>query len=84
MEAIVTTYTTRSSGSGRMKATAFGHTITLPFQHRLDNLGNHEAAARALAQKMGRHVGYALVSGLMPNGHDYVWLFVRTDGRRRG
>ncbi|MFI5298203.1 MAG: hypothetical protein ACHREM_08910 [Polyangiales bacterium] len=83
MEAIITSYTSNRSGQSRMRAVAYGagNTITIPFQHGLDSLGNHEAAAKALSEKMNK-MGYMLMHGLMPNGHDYVWLFVSAKGRR--
>jgi hypothetical protein len=54
MQAIQTRYLTNVRGS-RVKAFAEAGSVTLSWDHRLNPEGNHQAAAEALANKLGWH-----------------------------
>lgn len=64
---------TNTRGS-RISAKAQAGRVSVPYDHALSVQGNHEAAARALAEKFG-WVG-KLVGGGNPEGTGEVFVFV--------
>lgn len=72
MQAVVTKFLgpTDSRGS-RIKASAFGGSVTLGWNYALDSQENHRAAAQALLAKMGWAGSY--VHGVLPSG-DHVFV----------
>lgn len=78
MQAIVTKNLgpTNSRGS-RVKATAQAGSITIAWDHALNSDGNHEAAALALALKLGWLKGdVRLACGGMPDGRGNAYVLV--------
>jgi len=80
MQAIVTKFfgPTNSRGS-RVKAKCQAGSVTLSWDHALNLDGNHDAAAQALASKLGwdRKEYYGkMVSGSLPDGTGNVYVFV--------
>lgn len=81
-QAITTTYKGPTDHRGaRIIARADAGSITVPYDHALDALENHTAAAEALAQKLkwdgvwcggGTRAGYVYV--LMPDDISKGWL----------
>jgi hypothetical protein len=63
--------------SGRIKATAWGGSITVGYNHALDGQGNHKAAADALIAKMGWNGTYAQGGNAKGDGGYY---FVNVEG----
>lgn len=61
---------------GRIKATAWAGSVTVPYDHALDVQGNHAAAALALRYKMGWQGKFA--QGGNAKGDGYV--FVNVEG----
>jgi hypothetical protein len=67
MQAIRTKYLGATNFRGsRFKATAQAGSVTVPYDHALDNEDNHYAAALALCAKFGW--SGRLVSGFLSNG----------------
>jgi hypothetical protein len=62
---------TNARGS-RVKAVAQAGSVTVTWNHALDQNANHNAAARALAEKFG-WVG-AWFGGGLETGNCYVWV----------
>jgi len=58
---------TNTRGS-RIKASAYAGTITVAYDHSLNNDENHRAAADALCVKMGWFVADALINAYLPKG----------------
>jgi len=80
MQAIVTKFfgPTNSRGS-RVKAKCQAGSVTLGWDHALNPDGNHDAAAQALASKLGwTSDAYGqLVGGGLPDGRGNAYVFVR-------
>jgi hypothetical protein len=72
-QAIETKYlgATNAKG-GRIKATAWGGSITLPYDHALDVQGNHKAAADALIAKLGWTGTFAQGANVKGDGYYFV------------
>lgn len=64
---------TNTRGS-RIKATAYGGSVTVGYDHALDSFENHEAAAKALQKKLGW--SGKLQAGGLPNGKGYCFVRV--------
>lgn len=82
MKAIVTKYHgATDTKPGRYSATAEGvGRIYKSSDYDLTSYGNHEAMARALAEKHGwLRDGSRLAGGCLPDGKHYAWVFVQTD-----
>jgi hypothetical protein len=62
---------------GRIKATAWGGSVTVGYNHALDSQGNHKAAADALIAKMGWNGTYAQGGNAKGDGGYY---FVNVEG----
>ncbi|MDK4729358.1 hypothetical protein [Rhizobium phaseoli] len=56
----------------RVKATAEAGSITVSWDHALNSEQNHDAAAKALAEKFGWRGAW--FSGGTPTGNCYVWV----------
>ena len=63
----------------RVKATCQAGSVTLSWDDTLDVDGNHNAAAGALAAKLGwdRNCYGTMHSGGMPDGNGNVYVFVK-------
>ncbi len=72
-QAIETKYlgATNAKG-GRIKATAWAGSITLPYDYALDAQGNHKAAADALITKLGWTGTFAQGGNVKGNGYYFV------------
>lgn len=72
MQAILTKYhgPTNVKGS-RISATCDAGRIVVSYDHALNGDGNHAAAAKALAIKLGWNGDY--IGGTLPNG-DHAWI----------
>ena len=75
MQAITTKFIgpTNTRGS-RIKASAYAGTITVAYDHSLNNDENHCVAAVALCEKIGWIGADALISACLPKG-GYVFVF---------
>lgn len=72
MQAIVTKYLGPTNFRGsRVKATADAGSVTLSWDDALDSRSNHEAAAKALADKFGWRG--RLIGGGLPTGYAFVF-----------
>lgn len=78
MQAIVTKYLgPTNSRPARISATADAGRVVVSWDHALDIDGNHEAAARMLAEHLGWLDGYTMVGGSLPRimgGNAYVLI----------
>lgn len=74
MQAIITKYLgpTNSRGS-RIKATAWVGSVTVSYDHALDSVDNHRAAAMALADKFNFRVS-AWACGVMPDDRGFAFV----------
>jgi hypothetical protein len=72
-QAIETKYlgATNAKG-GRIKATAWAGSITLPYDYALDAQGNHKAAADALIAKLGWTGTFAQGGNVKGTGYYFV------------
>lgn len=57
---------------GRIKATAWAGSITVPYDHALDAQDNHKAAALTLIDKMGWQGTFAQGGNAKGNGYVFV------------
>lgn len=74
MQAIITKFLgpTNTKGS-RIKATSWSGAVTVSYNHALNVLDNHRAAADAVCAKRGD--GWRIVSnGASPDGHGYAFI----------
>ena len=82
MQAIVTKYLGPTNFRGsRVKATCAAGSLTLSWDDALDVDGNHDAAALALATKLGwRGDRYGkMAGGGLPKGDGSVYVFVNPE-----
>lgn len=81
MQAITTKYLGPTNHRGsRVKATCEAGSVIVGWDHALDSQGNHDAACRAMALKMGWH-GHWLGGGLPSTaGNAYVCVRRIVDG----
>jgi hypothetical protein len=72
-QAIETKYlgATNTKG-GRIKATAWYGSVTVPYDHALNSDGNHKAAALALRHKMGWQGKFAQGGNVKGDGYHFV------------
>jgi hypothetical protein len=74
MQAIITKYLGPSNVKGsRIKATAVAGSVTVPYQHELNNEDAHAYAALAYARKQGWKG--ELIAGSIEPGGGYVFVF---------
>ena len=72
-QAIETRYLGPSNTKGgRIKATAWGGSVTVGYNHALDRPCNHKAAADALIAKMGWKGTYAQGANVKGDGYYFV------------
>jgi hypothetical protein len=57
---------------GRIKATAWAGSVTVPYDHALDAADNHKAAQLALRGKLGWQGKYAQGGNAKGNGYYFV------------
>ena len=57
---------------GRIKATAWAGSVTVPYDHALDTQDNHRAAANALIAKMGWIGTFAQGGNIKGDGYYFV------------
>jgi len=57
---------------GRIKATAWAGSVTVPYDHALNTDGNHKAAADALIAKMGWTGTFAQGGNVKGDGYCFV------------
>lgn len=81
LQAITTKYLApTATRGGRVKATAAVGSVTIPWDHALDTVANHHAAACELARRWdwtdatGAIRAHAF--GCLPDGHGYVMAFI--------
>ena len=76
LQAITTKYLGPTDFRGaRIKATAQAGSITIAWDHGLDPVDNHAAAAAALCKKMGwDRVHFALAGAKLPGGNGFVFI----------
>jgi hypothetical protein len=83
MQAIITKYfgPTNFRGS-RIKASCEAGSLTVSYDYALNIDGNHDAAAKALAEKLGwtGDAFGALVGGGLPNGRGNAYVFCAKEG----
>lgn len=80
MQAIVTKFLGPTNVRGsRVKATCEAGSVTLSWDHALNSEGNHDAAAKALAHKLGWDKGWhgELVGGGLPDTTGNCYVFVK-------
>ena len=72
MQAITTKYLGATNARGsRIKATSeSGESITVPYDHELDEKGNHREAAQALLNRLGWH--NEMTGGSIAGGYAFV------------
>lgn len=74
MQAIITKFYGPTSTRGpRIKARAWAGSVTVAYQHALGVEGSHEAAARALCEKLGWEG--KMIGGGMPDDSGYAFVF---------
>ena len=79
MQAIETNHVKAADTRGsRIKASAFGGSITVGYDYELDTAENHAAAAQALIEKLGWTGTYAQGGNAKGNGY----VFVNIEGRK--
>jgi hypothetical protein len=80
MQAIETKYIKATdTRDSRIKASAFGGSVTIGYDHALGVAENHGAAAQALIDKLGWQDLGVFVGGGSGSGNGYV--FVNIEGR---
>ena len=79
MQGIETKYIKATDTKGsRIKASAFGGSITVGYDYELDTAENHAAAAMALIEKLGWQNTGLFVQGGTAKGY----VFVNIEGRK--
>ena len=77
-QAIVTRFIGPTNTRGaRIKATAWGGSVTVPFYYELGVQGAHDAAAEALVRKMGWQGAW--VSGGSPDERGFCYVNARNE-----
>lgn len=77
LQAIISKYLSPTNSRGaRVKASAFGGSVTIGWDHALDPQENHRAAAQALLTKLGWTGSY--VHGVLPSG-DHAFVAGQSD-----
>lgn len=87
MQAITTKYLSATDFlNARIKATCQAGTLTLPWDDALDSEANHDAAAIALADKLGWREGWHgdMVRGALPSGNGNVYVFTSRHATIKG
>ncbi len=75
MQAIVTKFVGATNHQGsRIIAKCQAKRMVVPWDHSLDVQANHEAAARALAQKLGWLSYGQWIGGAMPDDSGYCYV----------
>lgn len=82
LQAITTKYLApTNTRGGRVKATAAVGSVTIPWDHAIDTVANHHAAAYELARRWDwtDELGMAIrphAFGCLPDGNGYVMAFI--------
>ena len=74
-QAIVTKFLApTNTQAGRIKATAAAGSVTVPYDHSLSQKGNHDVAARTLAEK--KEWAGLWIAGGMPGSDGNVYVLI--------